>query len=145
MNPLGPSRHEPTQHGRIPVLGVRGVGACVGVGVPVLGVAMSPPAHQPTSPPAHQSTSPPAHNCQYQLHVSYLFNFCQISQHKTCFFKRPILWLKDFHGISLIEFLLMDFALDLLFKDSSIMDFRSWIFVARLHVYVHMFFVDAGR
>ena len=59
------------------------------------------------------------------------------------FFKRPILWLKDFHGISLIEFPLMDFALDLLFKDSSIMDFRSWIFVARLHAYVHMFFVDA--
>ena len=53
------------------------------------------------------------------------------------------MWLKDFHGISLIEFPLMDFALDLLFKDSSIMDFRSWIFVARLHVYVHMFFVDA--
>ena len=56
---VSPSQHEPTQHGRIPVLGVRGVGACVGVGVPVLGVAMSPPAHQPTTPPAH--------SCQYQL------------------------------------------------------------------------------
>ena len=71
VDPLGPSQHEPTQHGRIPVLGVRGVGACVGVGVPVLGVAMSPPAHQPTSPPAH--------NCQYhsyfihQLHLTSLY------------------------------------------------------------------------
>ena len=121
------------------MLGVRGVGACVGVGVPVLGVAMSPPAHQPTSPQLPISTYI---NCMYLIYI-YLFNFCQISHHKTCFFKRPILWLKDFHGISLIEFPLMDFALDLLFKDSSIMDFRSWIFVARLHAYVHMFFVDA--